>query len=504
MTVFAISFVIYTIGIVLIGVLAGRHAGKDDESFFLGGRTLGPWVAALSASASSESGWLTIGLVGWAFTSGASAYWILPGVLIGYVFNWVVLAGPLRDQTERLGAITLPDYLSLRFGEGSGPNGRAPVLRLLAVAVIILAMWLYVAAQFAAAGKAFESAFAIDYRWGVGIGGAIVLFYTVIGGFRAACWTDFAQAIVMFVALGLFPIWALLSSGGYGAMSESLASVEGLNTFWPEKTGLAFMGFLFGSGALGINFGYPGQPHVLIRFIALRKRSEAVKAAVIAFTWGAVVLWGAVTLGLLVRAYTIDGAEWTAPLAAELAGEVSGAGETGLVLAAQALLPGVLGGVVLAAVLAAICSTADSQLVVAASAAASDVYARLFKHQGAGPWINRLTVLVLGIAAMLLVLDPGIQVFTFVLSYGWAVLGAAFGPQVLLALFWKRASRVGAIGGMMTGVVVALGWKMGFDNSIGGVEIYNLPLAFIAALGANAILSLAVPDTPSDYTSQGG
>ena len=344
MTVFAISFVIYTIGIVLIGVLAGRHAGKDDESFFLGGRTLGPWVAALSASASSESGWLTIGLVGWAFTSGASAYWILPGVLIGYVFNWVVLAGPLRDQTERLGAITLPDYLSLRFGEGSGPNGRAPVLRLLAVAVIILAMWLYVAAQFAAAGKAFESAFAIDYRWGVGIGGAIVLFYTVIGGFRAACWTDFAQAIVMFVALGLFPIWALLSSGGYGAMSESLASVEGLNTFWPEKTGLAFMGFLFGSGALGINFGYPGQPHVLIRFIALRKRSEAVKAAVIAFTWGAVVLWGAVTLGLLVRAYTIDGAEWTAPLAEELAGEVSGAGETGLVLAAQALLPGVLGG----------------------------------------------------------------------------------------------------------------------------------------------------------------
>ena len=169
MTVFAISFVIYTIGIVLIGVLAGRHAGKDDESFFLGGRTLGPWVAALSASASSESGWLTIGLVGWAFTSGASAYWILPGVLIGYVFNWVVLAGPLRDQTERLGAITLPDYLSLRFGEGSGPNGRAPVLRLLAVAVIILAMWLYVAAQFAAAGKAFESAFAIDYRWGDGL-----------------------------------------------------------------------------------------------------------------------------------------------------------------------------------------------------------------------------------------------------------------------------------------------------------------------------------------------
>jgi sodium/proline symporter len=492
LTVFAVSFALYTIGIVVIGVLAGRNAGKDDESFFLGGRTLGPWTAALSASASSESGWLTIGLVGWAFTSGASAYWILPGVLIGYVFNWVVLAGPLRDQTERLGAITLPDYLSFRFGEGAG--GYAPVLRLLAVFVIILAMWLYVAAQFAAAGKAFESAFGIDYRWGVVIGAVIVLFYTVIGGFRAACWTDFAQAIVMFVALGLFPIWVLMSTGGYGAMSESLATVDGLDAFWPEKTGLAFMGFLFGSGALGINFGYPGQPHVLIRFIAMRKRGEAVQAALIAWTWGAVVLWGAVTLGLLVRAYTIEGAEWTAPLAAELAEGASGAGETGLVLAAQALLPGVLGGIVLAAVLAAICSTADSQLVVAASAAASDVYARLFKHQGAGAWINRLTVLILGIAAVLLVLDPGIQVFTFVLSYGWAVLGAAFGPQVLLALFWKRASRAGAIAGMITGVVVALGWKMGFDNTIGGVEVYNLPLAFVVALAVNGVVSVAVPD----------
>ena len=498
MTVFAVSFILYTAMIVVIGVVAGRNAGKDDESYFLGGRTLGPWVAALSASASSESGWLTIGLVGWAFTAGMSAYWILPGVLIGYLFNWIVLAARLRDQSGNMGAITIPDYLSMRFGEG--PQGKPPIVRLLAVVVVLLAMWLYVAAQFAAAGKAFESAFGMNYQFGVLIGACIVLFYTVIGGFRAACWTDFAQAIVMFVALVLFPIWALTTTIGWGGMTESLSSIEEgqLATFWPQKSGIALVGFLLGSGALGINFGYPGQPHVLVRFLALKSRRDAIPGAVIAFTWGILVLWGAVTLGLLVRAMTIDGAEWTAPLAAELADKVSGAGETGLVLAAQALLPGILGGIVLAAVLAAICSTADSQLVVAASAAASDVYARLINPKGASAWINRLTVLVLGIAAVLIVLDPGIQVFTFVLDYGWAVLGASFGPQVLLALFWRRASRAGAIAGILLGAITALGWKMYMDNQWGEIEVYNLPLAFCVALVANIAFSFILPDPEPD------
>ena len=499
MTVFAVSFILYTGIIVVIGLVAGRNAGKDEEAYFLGGRTLGPWVAALSASASSESGWLTIGLVGWAFTAGMSAYWILPGVLIGYLFNWVVLASRLRSQSGELGAITIPDYLSMRFGEG-GAHGRAPVVRLIAVLVVLLAMWLYVAAQFAAAGKAFESAFGLNYQLGVALGALIVLFYTVFGGFRAACWTDFAQAIVMFVALVIFPVWALSSTIGWTGMQESLGSVQDANlrAFWPEKTGIAFVGFLLGSGALGINFGYPGQPHVLVRFLALKSKRDAIPGAVIAFTWGVLVLWGAVTLGLLVRAMTIDGAEWTGPLAQQLADGAGDAGETGLVLAAQALLPGILGGVVLAAVLSAICSTADSQLVVAASAAANDVYARLVNPKGAKAWINRLTVLVLGIAAVLIVLDPGVQVFTFVLDYGWAVLGASFGPQVLLALFWKRASRAGAIAGMLFGASTALLWKIQLDNELAGIEVYNLPLAFCVALVANIIVSLILPDPGPD------
>ena len=497
MTVFAVSFAIYTLLIVAVGVVTGRQAGKDDESYFLGGRSLGPWVAALSASASSESGWLTLGLVGWAFGSGASALWILPGVLLGYLFNWTVLAGRLRTESERLGAITLPDYLSFRFGERvRGGEGAAPVVRLLAVLVILVAMWMYVAAQFAAAGKAFEAAFGIDYLFGVGIGAAIVLAYTVIGGFRAACWTDFVQALVMVAALVVFPAWMLIDAGGVSFIREQLTASgnESLLAFWPEKSGIALIGFLFGSGALGINFGYPGQPHVLIRFLALRNRRDAIAGAIISVTWAALVLLGAVTLGLLARSYVAAGAEWTAPMAAELANGAADAGETALVFSANALLPGVLSGVVLAAVLAAICSTADSQLVVAASSVASDLVGRLGRGRGS-TLVNRITVFVLGIGAIGLVMDPDIQVFSFVLTYGWAVLGAAFGPQVLLALFWKRASRAGTIAGIATGFVVAVFWNDVYTAKVAewvGLELYNLPVAFMLALVVNVLVSLLV------------
>ena len=493
MTVFAVSFAIYTLLIVVVGVLAGRGASRDQESYFLGGRTLGPWVAALSAGASSESGWLTLGLVGWAFTSGVSAYWILPGVLLGYLFNWTVLAGRLRSESERLGAITIPDYLSFRFGESDGKGGGAlPIVRLLSVMVILVAMWMYVGAQFAAAGKAFEAAFGIDYLVGVGLGAAIALIYTVIGGFRSACWTDFIQALVMILALVIFPFWMLLDAGGVGFIQSSLAEVDDgkLLGFWPEKTGMAFLGFLFGSGALGINFGYPGQPHVLVRFLALRSRRDAIAGAVISITWGALVLAGAVTLGLLARSYTVTEAAWTSGMSAELAAGASDSGQTALVLSANALLPGMLSGVVLAAVLAAICSTADSQLVVAASAAANDIYSRLIRPGRSSSLVNRITVLILGVGAIGLVFDPDLNLFSFVLVYGWAILGAGFGPQVLLALYWKGATRAGAIAGIATGFAMALGWKMFYDEAATGVELYNLPVAFVAALILNVLVSL--------------
>lgn len=488
--VVVVSFSLYTLLIVAIGLYSARFARRSDEDYFLAGRSLSGWVAALSASASSESGWVTLGLVGWAFTEGVKAYWIIPGCLLGYLFNWFVVAGRMSDRARALNAVTVPDFLAFNFKE------RLPLIRILSVIVILVAMFLYVAAQFAAAGKAFEASFdAINYEWGVVIGAAIVLIYTVTGGFRAVCWTDFLQALLMVGTLVVFPVYLLLSEGGFGFIFTQLGNVDQeLLDFTPKVGVIALIGFLLGHGALGINFGYPGQPHVLVRFMALKDRKEARLAGVLSFFWGLMVYWGAVTVGLMARSITQAGAAW----GQRMLENPDIYGELGLVLSAMHMLPGVLSGMVLAAVLAAICSTADSQLVVAASSPANDLYARLMDRSGKGAHllINRLTVLILGVAAVLMVINRDIRVYDYVLTYGWAVLGASFGPQVILALFWKRASGAGCFLGMFTGFVVALVWPHVYSEQATGVHVYNLPLAFVAALIVNVLASLALPGKP--------
>lgn len=499
-TVLLASFALYTLAIIGVGLYSARYAKRSDEDFFLAGRSLGGWVAALSASASSESGWVTLGLVGWAFTNGVAAYWIMPGCLLGFLFNWFVVAGRLRDRSYELGALTIPDFFAFSFKE------RVPLLRVLSVIVILVAMLLYVAAQFASAGKAFAASFeGVDYKVGVMIGAAVVLIYTVLGGFRAVCWTDFLQALLMVGTLVIFPVYLLATEGGYSFIAEQLRGADAsLLRFTPDKSGPALLGFLLGSGALGINFGYPGQPHVLIRFMALKDSKQAIVGGIVSFVWGLLVYWGAVTVGLMARAMTASGAAWGQPLL-----EGGEAAELGLVLSAMHLLPGVLAGMVLAAVLAAICSTADSQLVVAASSVANDLYARLFSKARAGSHmlVNRLVVLGLGIGAVLLVMDQEVQVYKYVLTYGWAILGAAFGPQMILLLLWRRASYAGCLGGMLVGFAVAIIWQQTYnaaDADPNRIEIYNLPLAFVAALVVNVILSLLIPSRNMAPPSRSG
>jgi sodium/proline symporter len=496
-TIVIISFSLYTLLIVGIGLYAAVFARRSDEDFFLAGRSLGPWVAALSASASSESGWVTLGLVGIGFATGVKAYWVIPGCLLGYLFNWFVLAGPMNDRARALNALTLPDFFSFNFRE------RIPILRTLSVIVILAAMLAYVAGQLAAAGKAFEAAFdTLNYKHGVLIGAAIVLVYTVTGGFRAVCWTDFLQALLMVGTLVVFPAYLLFTSGGYDFVTAQLTNVApkggnpgDLLRFLPTAGPLVLIGFLLGSHALGINFGYSGMPHVLVRFMALKNRKNARIGGFVAFAWGFCVYWGAVTVGLFARAAAAQhagaGPHWTDAIAADR--------ELGLVVSAMQLLPGALSGLVLAAILAAICSTADSQLVVAASAGANDLYARVIKRSqsGAHPWINRLVVLALGIAAVYLVLDTRVTVYQYVLTYGWAMLGASFGPQVILILLWKRASYVGCVAGMAVGFAVTLLWHGLTKNHLGptgSIEVYNLVVAFLAALVVNVILSLTCPN----------
>lgn len=505
MSMFGVAFAVYTLFIVGVGIYSARYARRSDEDYFLAGRSLGPWVAALSASASSESGWVTLGLVGWAYSSGVSAYWIIPGCCLGFLFNWLIVAGRLRTHSEKIGALTIPDLFSMHFKE------RLPLLRILSVLVILVAMLLYVAAQFAAAGKAFNVIFEMQYAWGVVIGALIVLIYVLLGGFRAACWTDFVQGIIMVGALVAFPIYLLLSRGGFGFIADQIEPVNNgeLLRFIPSAaraSGPALLGFLLGSGAMGINFGYPGQPHVLVRFMALKDKRSALPGAAISVVWAICIYWGAVTVGLMARALAETGAEWTSAIVND--------GEVSLVVSAIHMIPGIFSGLVLAAVLAAICSTADSQLVVAASSAASDIYATLISHtrDASHLLVNRLTVLVMTLLAVALVLIPEmvqgsdrLKVFEYVLTYGWAILGAAFGPQVILLLFWKRASYAGCLAGMAVGFVLPILWKLWYMDDGGWlrellysksdtyIEIYNLPLGFVCALAANVAFSLLMP-----------
>ncbi|MBN2448283.1 MAG: hypothetical protein JXO22_16270, partial [Phycisphaerae bacterium] len=299
---------------------------------------------------------------------------------------------------------------------------------------------------------------------------------------------------LMVGTLVIFPlyIWNSAVGGGWHFIETHLRNVDPqLLEFGPRAGIFAFVGFLFGHGALGINFGYPGQPHVLVRFMALRDREDAFIGGFVAVVWGALVYWGAVTVGLFARAMADAGAEWTAPMLANK--DIYG--ELGLVLSAMHMLPAMLSGLVLAAVLAAICSTADSQLVVAASSAANDLYARIF-HRGPEKShlaINRLTVLLIGVVAVLSVLNQEVRVYEYVLTYGWAILGAAFGPQVILLLMWKRASYTGCVLGMLVGFLVAIIWPNVYNEAATGVHVYNLPLAFVAALITNVVFSLIVP-----------
>ncbi len=488
----AISFVVYTLLIVAVGLLAGRGTTGDDEDYFLAGRKLGPWIAALSAGASGSSTWVTMGLVGTAFATGLRAYWLVPGVIFGVAFNWFILASKMRERSMALGAVTVPDLLSMHFRE------RLPILRLMSVVVILSSMLLYVASQMAATGLAFNGTFKeISYPAGVGIGAAIVLAYTVMGGFRSACWTDAIQALLMLIVLVGMPAFILFGGHAPESIIATLRDADPkLVRLVPEVGGMALLGFLLGSGALGINLGYPGQPHVLVRLMAVREQRDIRRSGYIQGVWALLTMGGAITTGVLVRAIAEDGAGWGQGLLADGMADK----ELALLQSASHLLPGLLSGMVLAGVLSAAASTADSQLIVAASTASRDAFEKSFggrrgRSQG---WINRVTVLVFGLGAAAIVLNQEINIYQYVLTYGWAMLGASFGPQLILLLLWKRATYAGCIAGMVTGFTTVILWKLFYNpEDFGGVQIYNLTVGFALAFVVNCVVSLVTPPNPA-------
>ncbi len=468
----AISFVAYSLFIVAIGLYTTRWRKKTDDDFVLANRELGSWASALSASASAESGWVMLGLVGMAFTSGLSAVWIAPGIGLGYLFNWFVIADRLRIESRDFQAATLPQYIHKKFGGGS------KLLIWIPAIIIAAAMLGYVAAQMNAAGKAFEASFGLDYTWGVLAGALIVLAYTITGGFRAICWTDIIQASFMVVALIGMPIILYVQMGGYDQIATQLRTIDPqLMTLTGANSGYALLGFVV--GMLGIGFGYPGQPHVLSRFMASKDKATVKKGGVIAFSWFMLVYTGAICFGLFARAYF---------------GALADA-EQALPLACNALLPPILAGFVIAAIVAAICSTADSQLIVVSTTFSRDILP-MFRKQSSTPsfeqtqrW-DRWTLAVLALISVAFALTENRVIFTFVL-YAWSALGAAFGPLMILGLLWKGTSRAGAIAGMITGAGVTVVWKnIDFLSS----ALYELVPAFILSLISVWAFSMMFPD----------
>lgn len=469
--ILTVSFIVYSAGIVAFGLYSTKLRKETTEDFILASRDLGPWAASLSASASAESGWVMLGLVGEAYLYGAAAFWIIPGIACGYLFNWFVIAERLRKVTGSSGAVTLPQYIMHRFGKNSLS------IRLIASIIITVAMLGYVAAQMNAAGKAFDAVFQLKYWIGVLVGAGIILAYTISGGFRAVCWTDIIQASFMFVALIIMPFVVLYQIGGYELFLEKVHSSDPhLLSFSYNKAGMALFWFVI--GLLGIGLGYPGQPHVLSRFMAAKDTKSVNRAGLIAIVWMMMVYLGAIFFGLFAKIYfgIIPDAEQALPMAV------------------SEFLPPVLGGFVIAAIVSAICSTADSQLIVMSSIISRDIIP-IFKKKKEQTEVedyksvlslDRWVLVILAVISIFFALTENRVIFEFVL-YAWSGLGAAFGPVVILGLLWKKTNKSGAIAGMITGALVTIIWRN--TPALKGI-VYELVPAFFIAFIVTYVVSL--------------
>ena len=445
LTTVAVVMVAYLGVLLFIGWRAARrtHGGED---FHLAGRSLGAWSAGISSTASSESGWVTLGAVGMTFTYGVSGLWYAPGCLLGYLVNVYLVAPRLRPLSANQGSVTLTDIITRRWGD---PRN---VLRVTATTIILICMMGYVAAQMTAAGKAFSSSLGFEgrsgYVLGVVIGAAVIILVTSLGGFRAVAWTDLFQGVLVAIALIALPLYAISRLGGFGALVQGLGAIDpNLLSAGGDRIGPALWGFIIGQ--LGIGLGYPGMPHVITRYMATRNDREVQRLQVIAMFWGVAVFYGAGLVGLAGRV--------TLPELAD--------GEQALMALALQLVHPVLAGLILAAVISAILSTVSSQLLVAASAVSYDVVEETLGRASddrRSLVLGRWTVAVVGLIGILVALTEVRLVFWFVL-FAWSGLGAAFAPLILLALLQRGVNRHGALAAMLTGTGVTVAWKLGRD-----------------------------------------
>ncbi len=484
-----LSFAVYLCFMIGIGVyFYGKTTSTDD--YFLAGRKLGSWVTSMSAQASDMSGWLLMGLPGAAYLSGLSASWIGVGLAIGTYLNWLFVAKPLRQYTKVANnSITIPQYFSNRFMDKSG------LLSIISALFILVFFLFYTASGFVAAAKLFSSVFGISYSISLAIGLIVVISYTFAGGFFAVCWTDFVQGILMFFAVITVPAVAISSMGGFG---DFIVKIESLNphmlNFMVDSSGapLTLISIL---SLLAWGLGYFGQPHILIRFMGITSPQAVKKSRRIATIWVLFSLTAAVLIGMSGRVFL--------PETPEL---LENAGETVYITMALTIFPTFIAGILLSAILAAIMSTADSQLLVTASAITEDFYrVKIRKNASKAEllWVSRITVIIVALIAGVLAINPNSTVLGLV-EYAWAGFGATFGPLVLFSLFWRRTTRNGALAGIVVGGLTTIIWtQLGdmYPTSIFS-SLYEIIPGFIFSALAIFVVSL-MDKEPSEEIYKG-
>ena len=477
------TFTVYLALMLAIGVYAYRRTANSSD-YFLGGRSLGPWPAALSAGASDMSGWLLLGLPGYAFSSGLESIWLGAGLLIGTWLNWLLVAKRLRTYSfEADDSLTIPEFFANRFED------KSHYLRVISAFFILLFFLFYTSSGLVAGGKLFETVFGLDYTVALIVGTVCVVSYTMFGGFLAVSWTDLVQGLLMAAALVTVPIIAIQSEGGFGSLLTALeVKNPELLTIWNDSNGEPLTAIaIISLAAWGL--GYFGQPHILARFAAIRSNADVPTARRIAVTWSGLSMIGAILVGLAGIIYVDN----------ELAGNLVD-GEKIFMLLVNAMFHPVVAGILLAAILAAIMSTADSQLLVSSSALAEDFYKQVFRKDASQKqvvMVGRIAVIGLSIVALVLALNPDSTVLGLV-SYAWAGFGAAFGPTLVLSLYWKRMNHSGALAGVIVGGLTVVIWK---QISGGIFEVYEIVPGIIFATLSIVLVSLATTE-PSESIKQ--
>lgn len=475
------TFIVYLIAMLAIGVYAYMRT-KNSTDYFLGGRTLGPWPAALSAGASDMSGWLLLGLPGYAYASGMESLWLAGGLLIGNWINWLIAAKRLRTYSITTDSITIPEFLSRRFDD------RNKLIQIISAFFILLFFLFYTSSGLVAGGKLFETVFGIHYSTAVIIGTVCVVSYTLFGGFLAVAWTDLVQGLLMSAALLIVPIAVM--QGGFDDLSNNLQHINPqLLDVWTTKTG-APMRLIAIISLVGWGLGYFGQPHILARFQATRSNKDLVTARRIAIGWTAISMFGAIMIGLVGLVYVTQHPTVTLD-----------DGEKIFMLLVNAVFHPVIAGILLAAILAAIMSTADSQLLVCSSALAEDFYKQVVRPNASSRevvMVGRLGVLVISLTALWLAMTPDSSVLNLV-SYAWAGFGAAFGPALIISLYWPRMNAAGAIAGIVVGGVTVVVWK---QLSGGIFDVYEIVPGIILSTIAIWIVSLLSAKPNNTVTAQ--